>query len=590
MIPVVPRDGRLLPSFTQEALWFLDQLERDEATYTIYSPLRVRGPLNVATTERALNEIARRHEILRTTFPEVEGRPVQRIAPYAPRPLPIVDFSRRPAAVREIEARQWIFEEMGRPIDLKNGPLIRITLLRLADDDHMVVVSTHHIIYDGWSMGVLIRELTVLYTAFELGHPSPLRDLPIQYADFAAWQRQYLQGETFDRLRGYWVQQLQGVAPLEMPTDYPRPAIRTTRGATRAFRLSPALSQALLEFCRREGTTPFMTLLATLKSCWDATAARTISPSARPWPTATCRRLKRSSAISSTWSCCGAGLAGDPTFREMLKRVQQTALDAFEHQEMTLDQVVEAVNPPRDMSRHPLFQVMFALQNIELPSRQSVWHHDRRGGGRPAARSAFFDLTLAIWQAGTRLLGGVELPHRAVHGRDDRPHDRALGGAAGCGHGRQPDRPMSCAALLAPGRAPQILDVWNGTAAEYGRDQCLHQQFAEHARRDPAAVAVVRAAAPAYGELTSGPTNWPATCKPGRRSGGPGGHLPGAVAGVDRGHPGRAQGGRGLRAAGSGLQPRRRRAQQIRVWTIRRRPWSSPPPPLPAPSRWSGGG
>ncbi|MGA2259018.1 MAG: amino acid adenylation domain-containing protein, partial [Thermoguttaceae bacterium] len=215
----VPRDAEMLPSFTQEALWFLDQLERGRATYTIYSPLRIEGRLNLATVERALNEIVRRHEALRTRFPAVDGRPIQLIEPAQPRPLPLVDLSRLPKAQRELRLRQWIIEEMARPIDLQNGPLIRITMLRLSENDHVAMVSAHHMIYDGWSMAVLLRELTALYAAFEAGRSSPLPELPLQHADFAAWQRQWLQGEHLQRLMDYWVRQRAGVAPLELPID-----------------------------------------------------------------------------------------------------------------------------------------------------------------------------------------------------------------------------------------------------------------------------------------------------------------------------------------------------------------------------------
>src|SRR5208283_5448709 len=192
-----------------------------------YSPLRIKGRLNISTAERALNEIRRRYEALRTRFPEVDGRPIQLIEPAAAKPVPLVDLSRLPEARRESRLRGWIAGEMGQPIDLQNGPLIRITLIRLADDDHVAMVSAHHMIYDGWSMAVLLRELTTLYTAFETGQASPLPELPVQYADFVAWQRQWLQGEQLDRLRNYWIKQLTGTAPLELPLDHPRPGIRS---------------------------------------------------------------------------------------------------------------------------------------------------------------------------------------------------------------------------------------------------------------------------------------------------------------------------------------------------------------------------
>ena len=208
----VPRDGELLPSFTQEALWFLDQMERGRATYTIYTPLRIRGRLNAATVERALNEIVRRHEALRTRFPEKDGRPVQVIEPVAA--MRSCRWSIWPACrtmSRISRCARAIAAEMERPIDLENGPLIRIMLYHMADDDHVAMVSAHHMVYDGTSMAVFLRELTALYAAIELGQPSSLAELPIQYAEFAAWQRQWLTGERIERLKAYWTKQLAGL-------------------------------------------------------------------------------------------------------------------------------------------------------------------------------------------------------------------------------------------------------------------------------------------------------------------------------------------------------------------------------------------
>ena len=212
-------------SLNQEALWFLDRLEPDRPTYMLYLALNVRGPLDVPALERALREIGRRHEVLRTTFPERHGAPVQAIAPAVPDSA-AVDRScatcRRPE--RETELRRRIAEEMGRPIDLQHGPLVRIALFRRAENDYAVIASTHHIIHDGWSMGVLLGELSVLYPAFAAGRTVRLPELPIQYVDFAAWQRRLLQGERLERLRSYWREQLGGVPPLELPTDFPRPS------------------------------------------------------------------------------------------------------------------------------------------------------------------------------------------------------------------------------------------------------------------------------------------------------------------------------------------------------------------------------
>ncbi len=504
-----PREGQMLPSFTQEALWFLDQLERGRATYTIYTPLRIRGRLNLATTERALNEILRRHEALRTRFPEVDGRPIQVIEPAEPRPLPLVDLSGPgvpgapgdhdheymvPAGAspeaQEARLRQWIAEEMGRPIDLQNGPLIRITMLRLSEDDHVAMVSAHHIVYDGWSMAVLLRELAAVYAAFEAGRPSPLPELPIQYADFAAWQRQWLQGEQIERLRGYWVKQLSGLAPLELPVDHPRPSLRTTRGATRMFDLTPETSRALLEFCRREGVTPFMTLLAAFEVLLqrysgqdDIAVGSPVANRARPETEALIGYFVNVVVLRND-------LSGDPSFREVLGRVRQVTLDAYDHQEMTLDQVVAAVNPPRDMSRHPLFQVMFALQNIELPQLDTFGLSMAPLEDGPTPRSSYFDLTLALWQDGAVFHGelnySTDLFQAETIDRMGRHYEALLAAAT-----REPDRPASTLPLLAEEERQRLLLDWNQTAADYPQEACLHELFASRAEQTPEALAVV---------------------------------------------------------------------------------------------------
>ena len=490
MIPTVARDGVLLPSLTQEALWFLDQLERDRPTYTIFSPLRIRGRLNVKTVERALGEIARRHESLRTTFPEIDGRPVQVIAPPEPRALPVVDLSHLGPRERESELRRWIAEEMGRPIDLQKGPLIRITLVRLADDDHVAVIGTHHIIYDGWSMAVLLRELAALCAAFDSDRPSPLPELPIRYADYAAWQRRRLEGDAIAKLRDYWMKQLAGVPALELPADRPRPPIRTTRGATRPFELSAELSAALMEFCRREGTTPFMVLLAAfqvLLSRWSSQEDFAIgSPVAN-------RSLPETEPLVGYFVnvvVLRSDLSGVSDFREVLGRLQRTALDAYENQEMTLDQVVAAVNPRRDMSRHPLFQAMFALQNIELPALDELGLRLAPLENAPAVRSSYFDLTLGFWQSGetfrAELDYATDLFDAETIDRMARQYELLLAAAIA-----DPDRSIGDLPLLTEDERRQMLVGWNDTALSLPCDGMIHQLFEAHARRTPEAVAVV---------------------------------------------------------------------------------------------------
>jgi len=268
-LPLQPisRDKKLLLSFAQQRLWFLDQLEPDSPAYNIPLAVRITGPLKVVALEQSINEIVRRHEVLRTTCSSVSGQPVQVITPEMTLTLPLVDLRQLPRAKREAEILRLATEEAGRPFDLAQGPLFRVTLLWLSEEEYVLLLTTHHFVADGWSMGVLYRELSVLYEAFSTGKPLPLRELPIQYADFAYWQRQRLQGEVLQAQIAYWKKQLDSAPPaLELPTDRPRPATQTYRGATQSFTLPLALSESLRALSRREGVTLFMMLLAAFQT------------------------------------------------------------------------------------------------------------------------------------------------------------------------------------------------------------------------------------------------------------------------------------------------------------------------------------
>ena len=262
----VGRDAPLPVSYNQEPFWVTSQLEEGAAPYVFYRAARLKGPLDVPALQQALNELVRRHESLRTTFADGDDNLVQVIAAYQPRQLQVVDLSGLPAEQREAEVRRHREAESRQPIDLTEGPLMRMRLLRLGAEEHVVLVGMHHIIYDGWSMEVLSRELLTAYVAFAAGLPSPLDELPIQYADFAVWQRERLQGEVLDRLRRYWLKQLEGLPTLELPTDRPRPAVRTTHGALCEHRLPGELNQAIQRLSNEEGVTKFMTLLAAFQT------------------------------------------------------------------------------------------------------------------------------------------------------------------------------------------------------------------------------------------------------------------------------------------------------------------------------------
>lgn len=489
-ITPIPRDGHLPLSFNQEALWFLDRLEPERPTYMLHLALNVRGPVDIPALERSLLEIARRHEVLRTTFPEVNGSPVQVISPPEERRLPVVDLSGVRESQREIELRRQIAAEMNKPIDLQNGPLFRLTMYRRAENDYAVVASTHHIIHDGWSMGVLLAELGLLYQAFAAGRPVQLPELPIQYVDFSAWQRRLLQGETLERLRTYWKNQLSGTPALELPTDLPRPAIRATRGSSRPCQLSKQTSDAVVEFCHREGVTPFMTLLTAFEALLarysrqeDFAVGAPVANRGRPETTGLIGYFVNVVVLR-------ANLTGDPTFREAVARSRNTSLEAFERQEMTLDQVVDAVQPPRDPSRNPIFQVMFALQNLSLPKAPETGIEITPLDDSPAPPSANFDLTLELFEREGGFQGGLsfstDLFLPATIDRMVEQFETLVAAAV-----RQPELKISELPLLDPDQRQQMLVAWNDTALSYDRTRLAHHLFEEQAHTRPDTDAIV---------------------------------------------------------------------------------------------------
>jgi amino acid adenylation domain-containing protein len=353
-------------SLGQEALWFLDKLEPNRPTYGFYPAVRLQGPLDLPALERAFAEVIRRHDSLRTTFPEIDGSPIQRVAPPTAYRLPVIDLSALPGKQRDAEVKRYAEERP--PLSLQNGPLVRAQVLRLGPDDHVVVVHLHHIIFDGWSLRVFATEVFELYTAFKSGRPSPLPDLKIQYIDFATWQRKYLQDERLESLRQYWRKRLSGLPPLDLPTDFPRPSVRTSRGAVNEIRFSPEVSRQVTEFSRREHVTVFMTLLAAFQELLHRYSGQEDFAIGTPTANRRQKNLEPLIGYFINMLVMRADLSGPLTFRRLVQRVRDTALEAFQNQELTLDKITEAVAPARDLSRHPLFQVMFVVPNF--PQRQ----------------------------------------------------------------------------------------------------------------------------------------------------------------------------------------------------------------------------
>ena len=309
-------------SFAQQRLWFLDQFQPGSPVYNIPAALRITAPLNAFALEQSLNEIVRRHEALRTTFAAVDGRPVQVIAPALRVPLPVTDLRGLPQTERETEATRLATQEAQHPFDLARGPLVRATLLRLGAGDHVLLLTMHHIVSDGWSMGVFFRELAVLYEAYATGKPSPLPELPVQYADFAQWQRQWLQGEVLAAHLTYWKQHLAGAPEvLELPTDRPRPAVQSFRGATYPFTLPPALSTALKTLSQREGVTLFMTLLAAFKTLLHRYTGQGDLVVGAPIANRTRAEIEGLIGFFVNTLVLRTDLSGNPRFGELLGRV-----------------------------------------------------------------------------------------------------------------------------------------------------------------------------------------------------------------------------------------------------------------------------
>ncbi|WP_240360970.1 condensation domain-containing protein, partial [Pyxidicoccus caerfyrddinensis] len=405
LVPV-PRTTALPLSFAQQRLWLIDQLEPGSTAYNIPTVLSIRGALDVASLGKAFTGLVERHESLRTVFATREGEPLQCILPASDFPLPVVDLSALPATERESQARRLAAEEALCPFDLASGPLLRASLLRLDSEHHVLLVTMHHVVSDGWSMGVLVRELVSFYEASSSGLTPQLPPLPIQYADFASWQRDWLQGDVLQGQLDYWKQQLSGAPTLlELPTDRPRPAVQSQRGALLPVHLPLPLSEALSAFCQREGVTPFMALLAV----WQLLLARysgqdDVSVGS---PIAGRTRGETEGLIGFFVNTLVLRSHVQPlaTFRELLTQVRASTLAAYEHQHLPFEKLVEELQPQRSLSHSPLFQVMLVLNNappaeLSLPGLSFV----------PLEREAVatkFDLTLSLTQTPRGLSGAL---------------------------------------------------------------------------------------------------------------------------------------------------------------------------------------
>jgi amino acid adenylation domain-containing protein len=476
-------------SFAQRRLWFLDQLDPGSPTYNVPIAFRVAGPLDKAVLEQSFNEIVRRHEALRTTFPAVDGEPIQVISPVLTVPVPVVDCRELPESEREAEVQRLANGEARRPFDLAQGPLLRTTLLRLGEEEHVLLLTMHHIVSDGWSAGILIRELAVLYEAFAAGKSSPLSEPPVQYADFARWQRQWLQGEVLDAQLAYWKQQLDGaLSVLELPADRPRPAIQSFRGARQSLTVPQDLSESLKALSLQVGGTLFMTLLASFQTLLQRYTGQDDIIVGTPIANRDRAEIEGLIGCFANTLVLRTDLSGNPGFRDLLSRVRDVTLGAQDHQNLPFEKLVEELQPARDLSRTPLFQVMFGFQNTPMQSLQfaglTLSPLEVYNG------MAKFNLTLYMWEDQDGLTGtaeyNIDLFEAATITRMLRHFQRLLESVVA-----NPDRCLSDLSLLPEAERRQLLVEWNNPQAHYPRDRCLHQLFETQVECSPDAVALV---------------------------------------------------------------------------------------------------
>src|SRR5918911_818616 len=393
-------------SFAQQRLWMLDQLAPGNPAYNIRFGTCLKGNLDVSILRKALGEIIRRHESLRTHFANIEGVR-QIIAPSECATLELTDLGNARLDEREHLVQQLASAEAQRPFDLSRGPLLRAKLLRLAEQEHVLLLTMHHIISDGWSMGLLFKELSTLYNAYAKGEESPLAELPVQYGDYAVWQRQYLSGEVLARQLNYWREQLSGSSGLlQLPTDRVRPALATSRGGVIKFRLGEEVGRGLRELSRRAGSTLFMTLLATFQLLLSRLSGERDISVGTPVAGRTRAEVEALIGLFVNTLVIRTRVEGRERFTELLSRVRQSCLGAYEHQELPFERLVEELQPERSLSYQPLFQVMFQLQKAGLNLVQ-MKGLEVSGFGREGGEQVKFDLSLAMVETGGELRGAL---------------------------------------------------------------------------------------------------------------------------------------------------------------------------------------
>jgi len=473
-------------SFAQQRLWFLEQLDPGKSVYHMLYVVRFDTRVDVAALEQSLNEVVRRHESLRTSFATVDGQPMQVVAKEIRIEIPVVDLSELSPDERELEAQRWSQREAEQPFDLAVGPLLRARLLRFADDEQVLLICVHHIVSDGWSMRVLFRELSMFYEAFSAKRSLTLPELSIQYADYAAWQREWLRGEELEAQVSYWKNQLEGApAVLELATDRPRPAMQTFVGARTYVELPASLVQKLRALSNREGVTLFMLLLAAFDVLLWRYSGQQDLVVGTPIAGRNRSELEGIIGLFANTLPLRVDLSGNPSFRELLARVRETALDADAHQDMPFDKLVEELHPQRTLSHTPIFQVIFAFENASMPKgglNTTGLEVDR--GITHADLSLFItekaDSLSCMWEYSTDLFD-KETIERMI-----RNYQTLLESIL-----ESPDERIAYLQSCAAEELQRLLVEWNCTKTSESSPRCIHEVFEAQVEQTPGAIALV---------------------------------------------------------------------------------------------------
>ena len=483
----MPRDGTAPLSFAQQRLWIIDQLEPGQRTYNMPQGLRLTGPLDVAALRRSIDAIVARHEVLRTSFPAVDGVPVQQIAAVAPVPMPVVDLSALGVDAAEATARRWAAIEARAPFELATGPLIRVRLLRLESAAHVLLATLHHVVSDGWSLDILAREFTTVYAACAAEEPSPLAPLPVQYADFAIWQRGWLQGTVLDGQLAYWRSQLADVPPLELPTDHQRPVVPSHTAGFVPLRLDAALTAQVRSLSRAEGVTLFMTLLAACQVVLGRLSGQEDVAVGTDVANRTHAETEGLIGFFVNQLVLRTSLRGDPPVRALLAQVRETCLAAYAHQDLPFERLVEELAPARSLTQAPLFQVKLLVDQASTRSL-TIPDVDVMPWTTPVEATKL-DLILRLTDTGETLAGGIEFA-TALWTRDTVTRLGARLQQVLAAMVADPAQPMRALPVVTPAERVQLLETWNATTAEVAIDR-VTATVAAQAAATPDAVAVI---------------------------------------------------------------------------------------------------